>query len=77
MAAGAQSEDAFGMSWIGTPRNRNAFAVPGEPTSVKPNDASFAASSAKLAGEFIDKNTVFPASACVFVGIFTQEPSNA
>ena len=72
MAAGAQSEDAFGMSWIGTPRNRNAFAVPGEPTSVKPNEANFAASSAKVAGEFIDKNTVFPSAACFFVGIFTQ-----
>ena len=43
IAAGAQSEDASGMSWMGTPRSLNAFAVPGEPTSVKPNDASFAA----------------------------------
>ena len=78
IAAGAQSlavED--GISSIGTPRNLRALAVPGDPTNVKPNEASFAASYAKFPGECMERNTVLPSSACFFVGIFTQEPSKA
>ena len=78
MAAGAQSDAVLdGMSSIGTPRSRSAFAVPGEPTNVNPREASFAASSANFPGECILRKTVFPFSACFFVGILTQEPSKA